>query len=379
MISSGSASRQDYNGGSRGGVHPDTDGNTPVVPHPAGCRPFGLRRPASGDVSRPFVLSDEGSRSLALPKRAGKTPFPVPDSRRPESEQSKNASVRFCDRRVSAGGDGGGDSDERGSGSPVRMENVTVVLCREIFRECGLVARCVKNMGIGKLVVVGGEPLTGRRFSSGPPMRTGGGGCHGMPRGPGEGRGRLHQAGGNHGTPRVCPWSRRLPQGNGPPDDRPQTEQPDRPPLRSGDRGFPKRTPPLPTIVNIPTSEDFRSINLSHAVMILCYELFVAAAAPPPPSARGSPLRPVGGHVRAPAGSTHPDRLHQQAKPRILDAPCPAALLPRSASCPGGENRPRDLPPDRLGHGAAGTGSGPAVSAAGSGRKRRARNSDGIL
>jgi tRNA/rRNA methyltransferase len=32
------------------------------------------------------------------------------------------------------------------------------------------------------------------------------------------------------------------------------------------------------TVVTIPTSQEFRSLNLSHAVMILCYEIFVARA-----------------------------------------------------------------------------------------------------
>jgi len=31
------------------------------------------------------------------------------------------------------------------------------------------------------------------------------------------------------------------------------------------------------TVVTIPTADDFRSLNLSHAVMILCYELFTAS------------------------------------------------------------------------------------------------------
>jgi tRNA/rRNA methyltransferase len=33
-------------------------------------------------------------------------------------------------------------------------------------------------------------------------------------------------------------------------------------------------------LVHIPVSDRFRSINLSHAVMILCYEIFTAAASP---------------------------------------------------------------------------------------------------
>ncbi len=41
----------------------------------------------------------------------------------------------------------------------VRMENVAVVLCRPKFPETWVGARCATNMGNGKLVVVGGEPL----------------------------------------------------------------------------------------------------------------------------------------------------------------------------------------------------------------------------
>ncbi|MGA3279766.1 MAG: RNA methyltransferase [Smithella sp.] len=32
------------------------------------------------------------------------------------------------------------------------------------------------------------------------------------------------------------------------------------------------------TVVTIPTSQDFTSLNLSHAVMILCYEIFIASS-----------------------------------------------------------------------------------------------------
>ena len=34
------------------------------------------------------------------------------------------------------------------------------------------------------------------------------------------------------------------------------------------------------TLVNIPTSDQFKSVNLSHAVMLCCYEIFVASSEP---------------------------------------------------------------------------------------------------
>jgi tRNA/rRNA methyltransferase len=69
------------------------------------------------------------------------------------------------------------------------------------------------------------------------------------------------------------------------------------------DKGLPNDALRLcQTIVNIPTSEAFRSLNLSHAVMILCYELFVATTAPPaafrPRLASSAELEGMYGHLR---------------------------------------------------------------------------------
>jgi len=56
------------------------------------------------------------------------------------------------------------------------------------------------------------------------------------------------------------------------------------------------------SVVNIPTSDDFRSLNLSHAVMILCYELFVATAPPraafQPRLASSGELEGMYGHLK---------------------------------------------------------------------------------
>ncbi len=54
------------------------------------------------------------------------------------------------------------------------------------------------------------------------------------------------------------------------------------------------------SVVTIPTSQEFTSLNLSHAVMILCYEIFVAEAAQqtPPKLALSSELEGMYGQMK---------------------------------------------------------------------------------
>jgi TrmH family RNA methyltransferase len=60
-------------------------------------------------------------------------------------------------------------------------------------------------------------------------------------------------------------------------------------------------------LVWIPSSYVFPSLNLSHAVMVIAYELFLAAAAPAPPS----------GHELAPAGEV--EKFYQHLQDTLLD------------------------------------------------------------
>jgi tRNA/rRNA methyltransferase len=58
------------------------------------------------------------------------------------------------------------------------------------------------------------------------------------------------------------------------------------------------------SVVTIPTSREFTSLNLSHAVMILCYEIFISAspattsAAATPKLARSSELEGMYGQIK---------------------------------------------------------------------------------
>lgn len=187
----------------------------------------------------------------------------------------------------------------------VQMENVAVVLCRPKFSgNVGSVARCAKNMGIGKLIVVGGEPLDREEVLqrathaardlvdtmeccekleeavAGFTWLVGTTGRRGSARGPGVSPREM--------ALRMCDLSRnnRIALLFGPEDKGLSNEE-----LRL-----------CQTVVNIPASEAFRSINLSHAVMILCYELFVAAMEPPPAFrprlASSAELEGMYGHLR---------------------------------------------------------------------------------
>jgi tRNA/rRNA methyltransferase len=55
-------------------------------------------------------------------------------------------------------------------------------------------------------------------------------------------------------------------------------------------------------VVTIPASRDFTSLNLSHAVMILCYEIFLATLSPieeaPPKWARSEELEGMYGQIK---------------------------------------------------------------------------------
>lgn len=187
----------------------------------------------------------------------------------------------------------------------VRMENVTVVLCRPKFSgNVGSVARCVKNMGIGKLVVVGGEPLDReevlQRSTHAARDVVDAMECHEDLEKAVAGCTWLVGTTGRRGSvrgPAVSPREMALRMTD--------LSRNNRIGLLFGpeDKGLSNEELRLcQTIVNIPTSEDFRSINLSHAVMILCYELFVAAAAPPPAFrprlASSAELEGMYGHLR---------------------------------------------------------------------------------
>jgi TrmH family RNA methyltransferase len=91
-------------------------------------------------------------------------------------------------------------------------------------------------------------------------------------------------------------------------------------------------------LVTIPTSEDLKSINLSHAVMILCYEIFLA----------GQDGKRAGRNVRTADRRAHEDRFHQSREPGLLDDEPPPFSLPRQAVLKGSADHPRHLPPDRL-------------------------------
>ncbi len=187
----------------------------------------------------------------------------------------------------------------------VRMENVAVVLIRPKFSgNVGSVARCAKNMGVGKLVVVGGEPLDReevlQRSTHAAADLVNNMECHerledavagftwlvgttarrGSARGPGVSpREMARQAADLSRNNRIA--------------------------LLFGpeDKGLSNDELRLcQSVVHIPTSEAFRSLNLSHAVMILCYELFMATEGAPaafrPRLASSAELEGMYGHLR---------------------------------------------------------------------------------
>jgi tRNA/rRNA methyltransferase len=187
----------------------------------------------------------------------------------------------------------------------VKMENVAVVLIRPKFSgNVGSVARCAKNTGIGKLIVVGGEPLDREEVLQ-RSTHAAADLVDGMER-----HERLEEA--VAGFTWLVGTTARRGSARGPgvtPRDmaRQMTDlsRNNRIALLFGpeDKGLSNEELRLcQTIVNIPTSEDFRSLNLSHAVMILCYELFLASVPSPavfrPRLASSAELEGMYGHLR---------------------------------------------------------------------------------
>ncbi len=91
------------------------------------------------------------------------------------------------------------------------------------------------------------------------------------------------------------------------------------------------------TVVSIPTSERFRSLNLSHAVMILCYEISVAETGIPVRFTPKWPHPGTGGDVRAHRCASAGNWFSEPGKSRVLDDAYPAAVFPDTA--PGQEVR----------------------------------------
>ncbi|MCK7468264.1 MAG: RNA methyltransferase [Desulfosudis oleivorans] len=105
------------------------------------------------------------------------------------------------------------------------------------------------------------------------------------------------------------------------------------------------------SVVTIPTSREFTSLNLSQAVMILCYEIFIAsssaatAAEATPKLALSSELEGMYGQIKDIAGQ---NRFFKSGKPRILDAGFAPLFLPRRTFIERSEDYSRYLPQDGM-------------------------------
>ena len=166
----------------------------------------------------------------------------------------------------------------------VRKDNITIILNRPKHQgNIGSVARCAKNMGIEKIIVVNREEPDMERILQ---MST-----HlaadiveriEFVGGLDEVMGRFQHVVGT--TART--GSMRLPTGS--PREMAASladvSQNNRVALLFGPEDFGLTNHELRycnALVTIPTSEGLRSLNLSHAVLIVCYEIFMAAAAAP--------------------------------------------------------------------------------------------------
>ena len=166
----------------------------------------------------------------------------------------------------------------------VRKDNITIILNRPKHQgNIGSVARCAKNMGIEKIIVVNREEPDMERILQ---MST-----HlaadiveriEFVGGLDEVMGRFQHVVGT--TART--GSMRLPTGS--PREMAASladvSQNNRVALLFGPEDFGLTNHELRycnALVTIPTSEGLRSLNLSHAVLIVCYEIFRAAAAAP--------------------------------------------------------------------------------------------------
>lgn len=187
----------------------------------------------------------------------------------------------------------------------VRTERVAVVLHKPKYAgNVGFAARCAKNMGVGRLLLVGGDDL--RLEEMQPPATHGASDLlAGMVRcrtleealaGFTYVVGATARCGAGRGpvtTPREM--ARRL-IGVSRNNDVALLFGPEDRGLANDELRF------CHSLVMIPTDPRFRSINLSHAVMVLCYELFVARTAPPetftPRLALSSELEGMYGQLR---------------------------------------------------------------------------------
>ncbi len=231
------------------------------------------------------------------------------------------------------------------------LENVTIVLKGPKFPgNVGSAARCAMNMGIGKLIVVGNRDLDDealRQMATHESKEVVDGIRHfdtldealaefswvvGTTARQGSGRGPVVSP--RRMAEELIPLSKenRIALLFGPEDTG----------LTNDDLRF------CQTVVTIPTA-GFKSLNLSHAVMIVCYELLVARLdeeAKFVPKLASS--RELEGMYTAAQGDPPGHRFSQPGEPRLLDDAHPPPLRPDHPPCPGGEDHPRHLPADRV-------------------------------
>ena len=166
---------------------------------------------------------------------------------------------------------------------PVNVKNITIVLCRPKYSgNVGSIARCAKNMGVNSIIVVAGKNLVEEEMLQ---MSTH---CAA------DVISQIHYFESLDKAlakfQYVVGTTSRLGSARGPvvsPRDMAEQlvnlSQNNEIALLFGseDKGLSNaELRYCNAIVTIPTSEDFKSINLSHAVMIVCYEIFTARQGP---------------------------------------------------------------------------------------------------
>jgi len=103
-------------------------------------------------------------------------------------------------------------------------------------------------------------------------------------------------------------------------------------------------------VTTIPVSEKLKSINLSHAVMILCYEVFAAGGEKKKSLyVKAGVIDGNRGYVRPGQGGPDGSRFSQSPESRLLADAYPPVAVPDGTFRKGCEDYPGDLPPGAVG------------------------------